>query len=223
MSNLQPIIFVHNQPIWNDPLINDFINAATIENIESATKDSGLLIINTSEKSLGIKDVKQLVIWNAKSSGNNLRMAVIEQSDKLTTEAQNSLLKTLEEPSPNSLIILLINNPTILLPTVLSRSIVLGGAEEQTNVATYNDRINEYMQANNLAERIQIIEGLVKLPDAKKITEFICLNLMEKLTNQDNWKDFGMVRDVYIMLLNNKSAPRLTLELIAIILNRNSN
>lgn len=50
-------------------------------------------------------------------------IAVIYDADKMTTRAQNRILKTLEEPPGNSLIILLAENISGLLPTVLSRCI----------------------------------------------------------------------------------------------------
>ena len=46
---------------------------------------------------------------------------VLAEADKMTDEASNALLKTLEEPSPHVLIILTTAQPGKLLPTVLSR------------------------------------------------------------------------------------------------------
>ncbi len=49
------------------------------------------------------------------------RLAVIDEADAMTTEAQNSLLKLLEEPPPASVFVLVSATPDALLPTVLSR------------------------------------------------------------------------------------------------------
>lgn len=46
---------------------------------------------------------------------------VIDQADKMTLQAANCLLKTLEEPPDNSLIILVASQASALLPTVVSR------------------------------------------------------------------------------------------------------
>jgi DNA polymerase-3 subunit delta' len=49
------------------------------------------------------------------------RLVVIDQADALIPEAQNALLKTLEEPPPASVFVLITDRPDVLLPTVRSR------------------------------------------------------------------------------------------------------
>ena len=51
------------------------------------------------------------------------RFFVVDHADRANEEAANSLLKTLEEPSPNLTIILTAENSYDLLPTIRSRSI----------------------------------------------------------------------------------------------------
>jgi hypothetical protein len=50
-----------------------------------------------------------------------LKVAVVLAADELNKDAQDMLLKTLEEPPANSLIILLTEKPGLLKPTILSR------------------------------------------------------------------------------------------------------
>jgi DNA polymerase III subunit delta' len=50
-----------------------------------------------------------------------LRVILIREADTLGTEAQNSLLKSLEEPPPGTMFILTTAVPGVLLPTVRSR------------------------------------------------------------------------------------------------------
>lgn len=49
------------------------------------------------------------------------RAVIIDEADALVHPAQNALLKTLEEPTPSSVFILVTARPDMLLPTVLSR------------------------------------------------------------------------------------------------------
>jgi DNA polymerase-3 subunit delta' len=49
------------------------------------------------------------------------RLVVVDQADALMGEAQNALLKTLEEPPPASVFVLITSRPDVLLPTVRSR------------------------------------------------------------------------------------------------------
>lgn len=49
------------------------------------------------------------------------RVVIVEHADALLGEAQNALLKTLEEPPPASVFVLITARPDMLLPTVRSR------------------------------------------------------------------------------------------------------
>jgi DNA polymerase-3 subunit delta' len=49
------------------------------------------------------------------------RLVMIDRADALNVEAQNALLKTLEEPPPASVFVLITDRPDMLLPTVRSR------------------------------------------------------------------------------------------------------
>lgn len=53
------------------------------------------------------------------------KLVIIDEADRLMTEAANAFLKTLEEPPPQTLIILITEIPNALLPTILSRCIRL--------------------------------------------------------------------------------------------------
>lgn len=49
------------------------------------------------------------------------RVAVIDDAETMNVESANALLKTLEEPPPGSLVILLAKSPEAILPTIRSR------------------------------------------------------------------------------------------------------
>lgn len=49
------------------------------------------------------------------------KLFVVREAEKMTVAAQNALLKTLEEPPPNTVLILLATDPTRLTPTTRSR------------------------------------------------------------------------------------------------------
>ena len=59
-----------------------------------------------------------------KPSAGSRNAAIIEGADTMTARAQNRLLKTLEEPNPGTIIILLSENTENLLPTITSRCII---------------------------------------------------------------------------------------------------
>lgn len=49
------------------------------------------------------------------------RVIIIERAEKMNQAAQNALLKTLEEPIPGIVFLLLSDSPELLLPTIISR------------------------------------------------------------------------------------------------------
>ncbi|MHC4599855.1 MAG: DNA polymerase III subunit delta' [Planctomycetota bacterium] len=57
-----------------------------------------------------------------KPSRGRRRVFLLDEAHALTEEAANSLLKTLEEPPPGTVILLITHRPESLLPTILSRT-----------------------------------------------------------------------------------------------------
>lgn len=55
------------------------------------------------------------------TAGGRCKIGVIFDADRMNVESQNALLKTLEEPPPETLLILATGNPAALLPTTRSR------------------------------------------------------------------------------------------------------
>ena len=66
-----------------------------------------------------IRDLKDQLTKTSLSQGKKL--VLIKEAETLSTAAQNSLLKTLEEPRGDTLIILLASSAQSLLPTIQSR------------------------------------------------------------------------------------------------------
>jgi DNA polymerase III subunit delta' len=79
------------------------------------------------------------------------RVTIIEQADALVVPAQNALLKTLEEPLPASVFVLVTSRPDALLPTVRSRCAHLRfGRLQMAEVATVLERSQDYSHADAL-------------------------------------------------------------------------
>ena len=75
-----------------------------------------------SDKQLGVDSIRQGIgrlNSTAQLSGN--KVLVIPKAEKMTEAAANALLKTLEEPTNNTFILLLTNRPQQLLATIVSR------------------------------------------------------------------------------------------------------
>lgn len=69
-----------------------------------------------------IGQVRELRLQLTRSvAGSKKRVVIISEADMMNQQAQNAFLKTLEEPNPNTLLILTSSNSTRLYPTILSR------------------------------------------------------------------------------------------------------
>lgn len=72
--------------------------------------------------SIKIDEIHQLIHWAGfHPLEGNRKVFVFNGAERMTEEAQNALLKTLEEPPPDSVILLLTENPALLKPTLASR------------------------------------------------------------------------------------------------------
>ncbi|MEX1222642.1 MAG: hypothetical protein WEA82_11115 [Idiomarina sp.] len=77
---------------------------------------------DAEQASIGVDQIRKLtqqLSQTANQSGRKL--AVIKYADKLTLAAANALLKTLEEPTANTFLVLAAERPMQLLPTLRSR------------------------------------------------------------------------------------------------------
>ena len=81
------------------------------------------LLVIKAANSIGISQIRALKKFLfLKPYQEKRKIGLVPEAEKLTLPAQNSLLKTLEEPPENSLIILLASHSTSLLPTIISRA-----------------------------------------------------------------------------------------------------
>jgi DNA polymerase III delta' subunit len=88
--------------------------------------DKGLqpdfLLIEPEDNKLEIETIRKAIEFlYYEPQFSSLRILIIDQADRLREDSQNTLLKTLEEPPPNTLIILITSLPQKLLITVRSR------------------------------------------------------------------------------------------------------
>lgn len=78
---------------------------------------AGITVGDIREQLCNVVPVKPLV--------GPYRVFIVDEAEKMNVEAQNALLKTLEEPPSYAVILLLTNNAEALLPTIRSRSVTL--------------------------------------------------------------------------------------------------
>ncbi len=150
----------------------------------SELKDININVIKKPDEkeSIGIGDVSNLAEW-AYSKNQDLRVLIIENANLLTDQAQNSLLKLVEEPPENILIVLVSTNSNSILPTILSRCLTIKGENIFEDGYQMNDIIkfisSNYLERSRIIDRMfsedlkrgkaaGFIEGILKLKLDKK-------------------------------------------------------
>lgn len=104
----------------------------------------------TTIKINSIRDIRKSIALARAEQG--MKVVIISQADKMNDSAANSLLKTLEEPSANTVIILTTSRHDALLPTIVSRcqSVrfeLLRDDEIRTALCRQNERLDERQAA----------------------------------------------------------------------------
>lgn len=87
------------------------------------------LIYVTHEKpaSIGVDDIREQIndTIMIRPYSSYYKIYIVDEAEKMTVQAQNALLKTIEEPPSYAVILLITTNQEVFLPTILSRCIQL--------------------------------------------------------------------------------------------------
>ena len=116
------------------------------------------IIDEVEEKSIKTETIKEMIkgVYE-KPIASSKKVYIINDAHKMTKEAQNSLLKTLEEPPEYVLIILITENENLLLNTIKSRC-----TKVKFNSLTNNEIIKilrEKYEYNEVPENILEVAG----------------------------------------------------------------
>lgn len=101
-----------------------YLAAQLLTTNKQVTKHEYVKVLSPSPSSISIEQIRELQTFlSFKVPGKNpiRRICIFESADTLTTEAQNALLKILEEPPADTVLILLTETSQALLPTIQSR------------------------------------------------------------------------------------------------------
>lgn len=82
-----------------------------------------VIYLRSEKKSIGVDEVREQITETVdwKPYRYEKKIYIIEKADTLTVQAQNALLKTLEEPPVHAVFLLLAERQDAFLPTILSR------------------------------------------------------------------------------------------------------
>jgi DNA polymerase III gamma/tau subunit len=137
------------------------------KNNKGVRKNLEFYLIDPEDKSeIKVEQIRKLIGYLALSAPNNgFKVALIKDADRMNKNASNSLLKVLEEPSKNKILILTSSNSGVLLPTILSRvQKIMVLTKQQKNVINNSKLISQLHQLLNsdITEKFNIIDKISK-------------------------------------------------------------
>jgi DNA polymerase-3 subunit delta' len=105
-------------------------------------------ITNIDSDSIGIADIRSLQSsLSLTPRKGEYKACVIRHADKITPEAQNALLKTLEEPPLSTLLFLISPTEETFLPTILSRCLTIKLENKNTKLTLEElEKLQEELQ-----------------------------------------------------------------------------
>lgn len=160
------------------------------------------LLVLKPENSIGIDQIRALKRFLSRRPYQaKMKIGLILEAEKLTLPAQNSFLKTLEEPPANSLIILLASQAESLLPTIISRAKIIR-LPARSQISLSEEEIKQLTKTLNhlltlgVGERLKLSLTLVKNKDqALVLTEnllYLWRQILLAKTGAEN-KDFNFL------------------------------
>ena len=144
------------------------------------------LLLSSENKTLGVDDIRRGNAFLEKTAHlGKVKTILIPKAQVMTIAAANALLKTLEEPSDNSYIVLIAEEIDSLLPTIISRCAVyairpmVGDALlKQLNLSN-NSSVNGILNDN----------------------AFVNLSQLPELTEDDTLKAFNLFKHYFVEYL----------------------
>lgn len=118
-------------------------------------------VISGTKKSIGVDDIRDVIneVYTKPYEGDR-KVIIIKNSDVITVQGQNAILKTLEEPSKDTIIILTVENINLLLDTIISRCQVLKLGRISTDII-YEFLIKKGVEKDKAYTAANLSDGIV--------------------------------------------------------------
>lgn len=102
-------------------------NCRSCKQMQSKNHPDVIWVTHEKPNTIGVDDIRLQINRDIeiKPYYGPKKIYIIPECEKMTVQAQNALLKTLEEPPSYALILLLTTNAEVMLSTILSRCVVL--------------------------------------------------------------------------------------------------
>lgn len=179
--------------------------------------------VNPEKESIGIAAIKIAIVWlTSLKTNDNGKVLTVNLADLMTIEAQNALLKNLEEPGDNNRLILITTNPDSLIDTIISRCQLINlststplvkAVNESKSILMQNLFVMSYGQLFIEVDKIGIIKNkedtrqfifdtiplikLQKLPPSKKLN--LLKNVVKSISLLDQNVNTRIVLETFLL------------------------
>lgn len=139
--------------------------------VQSGTHEDVIRMEQSGKTGYLVQDVMSFTRRLSMNAYGLRNIGIIPNADAMTEIVQNKLLKTLEEPSPGTVILLEVSNREVLLDTVRSRCILLrmtgqdGASDSEAFVSIWNSK-PFFRFRNTLGEKISSSDEALRFLDA---------------------------------------------------------
>lgn len=210
---MHSVILVGNDIGKKEEYLNDFFKTHHISPFD-------IYRFHPAEESFGIqltRDVQKSAYQTPRQGKE--KALVLEDAEKLTTEAQNALLKLLEEPPANTTVFLMAATDANFLLTVLSRCQIVSfsitptlSQEEKSHLQTDLEKII----SGTIGEKLSLAENLAK--DKEGVGKWllsVTLLVREKMIENTNDSKYPILLKAFLQagkLYQTNINPRTLLE-----------
>ena len=138
----------------------------------------------TKTKAIGVDDVRAQIVMPMSEKPFRYRYKIFIVPEPPTAQAQNALLKTIEEPAPFGIFLLLTESLELLLPTVLSRCTIL-------KLSTpHQDAVKQQTKDDDIIRFAQMV--------AENINSMDIIALYALYPQFDKWRDTKLLDMLYL-------------------------
>lgn len=135
-------------------------------------------IISLEYETLGIDDARRIKEMQSRKSIGEDKQIFILKFNFITREAQNSLLKVLEEPTARTHFFLIVPSKRIFLPTLLSRVLVVSSEAKD---AKGEIDVFKFVSSNSV-KRIKLLDNIIE--EKNKLQAILFLNDLESVFHE---------------------------------------
>lgn len=197
-----PVLLIHPETAKRESKVEKIL----VE--QGMTRNHPDLLWFEAEAKMGVEQARQIKDFLSLKPYQGIKQAIaIISAENLTLDAQNTLLKTLEEPPGEVVIVLGVSSEDQLLPTILSRCQIvdLASSEQSQNevIHKYDEDIEKLLNLNSegrfqfiekLKERDEFLPALTKYfrkrlleNNAKTLTLEQIHNFLKELLTAEKW------------------------------------